>query len=107
MDGFAKICIAHYCCYGGDIQETGGTTFQLHEFCDASNRALFFVVYLRRIVNGRSSVAFNQGKTEVVILRKKLEAVKNGAELMLTVSKSLQHLVCSLHFCSDSQVVLK
>ena len=29
------------------------------------------------------------------------------AELMQTVSKSLQHLVCSLHFWSDSQVVLK
>ena len=29
------------------------------------------------------------------------------AELMQTVSKSLQHFICSLHFWSDSQVVLK
>ena len=29
------------------------------------------------------------------------------AELMQTASKSLQHLACSLHFWSDSQVVLK
>ena len=29
------------------------------------------------------------------------------AEIMQTVSKSLQYLVCSLHFWSDSQMVLK
>ena len=58
MDGFAKISIPRYCFHGGDIQKAGGTTFQLHRFCDASDHALSCVMYLRRIVNRRSYVAF-------------------------------------------------
>ena len=112
---FVKISIPRYCFPGGDIQKTGRDTFQLHGFCDASDHALSCVVYLRCIVNGRSCVAFIQGKTRVVLVnqtnwvisRKELEAAKMCAELTQTVSKSLQHLVCSLHFWSASQVVLK
>ena len=115
MDGFVKISIPRYCLHGSDILGTDRDTFQLHGFCDASDHALSCVVYLRRVVNGRSCVAFIQGKTRVVLVnqtnwvisRKELEAAKMCAELMQTVSKSLQHLACSLHFWSDSQVVLK
>ena len=71
-------------------------------------------MYLRPTVNGRSCVAFIQRKTRVVLVnqtnwvisRKELEAAKLCAELMQTVSKSLLHLACSLHFWSDSQVLL-
>ena len=115
MDGFVKISIPRYCFHGGDIQGTDRDTFQLHGFCDASDHALSCVMYLRRVVSGRSCVAFIQGKTRVVLInqtnwvisRKELEAAKMCAELMQTVSKSLRHLACSLHFWSDSQVVLK
>ena len=107
--------IPRYCFHGGNIQGTDRDTFQLHGFCDASDHALSYVVYLRRIVNERSCVAFIQGKTRVVlanqtnwvISRKELEAAKMCAELMQTVSISLQHLACNLHFWSDSQIVLK
>ena len=90
--------------------------YQLHGFCDASNSALSCVVYLRRVVkNSRSSVSFIQGKSKVVlsnqtnwvISRKELEAAKMCAELMLVVSNSLRHVDCSLHFWTDSQVVLR
>ena len=84
MDGFVKISIPRYCFYGSDIQGTDRDNFQLHGFCDASDHALSCVVYLRRIVNGRSCVAFIQGKTRVVLVnqtnwvisRKELEAAK-------------------------------
>ena len=115
MDEIDKISIPWYCFHGGDLQGTDRDTFQLHGFCDASDHALSCVLYLRRFVNGHSCVAFIQGKTGVVLVnqtnwvvsRKELEAAKMCAELMQTVSKSLQHLACSLHFWSDSQVVLK
>ena len=77
--------------------------------------ALFCVVYLRRIANGQECVSCIQGKVNVtlvnqvnwVIARKKLEAAKMCAELMLQVSNSLRHLACGLHFWSNSQVVSK
>ena len=60
-------------------------------------------------------MAFVQGKTKVVlvnqtnwvILRMELEAAETCKKLMQDVSKSLQHLGCSLHFWSDSQVFLR
>ena len=42
-----------------------------------------------------------------MISRKELEAAVMCSELMKSVSESLQHLGCSLHFWTDSQVVLR
>ena len=97
------------------IEDDENDAYQHHGFRDASNQALSCVVYLRRIINRRSCVAFVQGKAKVVLVnqtnwvisRKKLEAAEMCWKLMQDVSKSLQHLGCSLHFWSDSQVVLR
>ena len=42
-----------------------------------------------------------------MISRKELEAAVMCSELMKSVSESLQHLGCGLHFWTDSQVVLR
>ena len=42
-----------------------------------------------------------------MISRKELEAAVMCSELMKNVLESLQHLGCSLHFWTDSQVVLR
>ena len=60
-------------------------------------------------------MAFVLGKTKVVLVnqtnwvisRKELETADMCTKLMQDVSKSLQHPGCSLHFWSDSQVVLR
>ena len=44
-------------------------------------------------------------QTSWVISQKELEAAKMCAELMQSVSKSLRHFGCNLHFWSNSQVV--
>ena len=116
MENFAGLSIPRYCFLEEPViedNENGG--YQLHGFCDASNQALSCVVYLRRIINGRSCVAFVQGKAKVVwvnqtnwvILRKELKAAEMCSKLKKDVSKSLKHLGCSLHFWSNSQGVLK
>ena len=116
MESFADASIPRYCFAGGcEFASREGAEYQLHGFCDASNYAFFCVVYLRRLVNGRSCVAFVQGKVKVVlttqtswvISRKELEAAQMCGALMQAAFKALQHLGCSLHFWSDSQVVLK
>ena len=89
--------------------------YQLHGFCDASNTAFSCVIYLRRIVNGRSDVSFILGKSRVVlshqqnwvILRKELEAAKLCNDLMLLALAALQHLSCAVKFWTDSEVLLK
>ena len=116
MEIFASVSISRYY-FAGDYEFASreGAEYQLHGFCDASIYAFSCLVYLRRIINGSSCLAFVQGKVKVVlstqtgwvISQKELEAVKMCAELMQAVSKSLQHLGCSLHFWSDSQMVLK
>ena len=116
MGSFAGLSIFHYCFLKGPvIEDDGDVAYQLHEFCDASNRALSCVVYLRRIINGGSCVAFVQSKSKVVLInqtnwdisRKVLEAAEMCTKLMQDDSKSLQQLGCSLYFWSDSQVVLR
>ena len=116
MESLADVSIPSYCFAGGcEFACREGAEYQLHRFCDASNYAFSCVVYLRRLVNGRSCVAFVQAKVKVVlttqtswvISRKELEAAKICGALMQAASKALQHLGCSLHFWSDSQVVLK
>ena len=116
MESLADVSIPRYCFAGGcEFACKEGEEYHLHGFCDASNYAFSCVVYLRRLVNGRSSVAFVQGKVKVVlitqtswvILRKELEAAKMCAALMQAASKALQHLGGILHFWSDSQVVLE
>ena len=100
---------------GAEIEKSK-VSYQFHGFSDASNSALSCVVYLRRVVEGRRScVAFIPGKSRVVLVnqsnwvisRKELEAAVTCSELMKSVSESLQHLGCSLHFWTDSQVVLR
>ena len=115
VESFFAVSLSR-CCFldelAGECSE--GVVF-LHGFWDASDRALSCVIYLRRIVDGKNSLAFIQGKVKVVsmsqasrvISRKELEAAKMCAELMHSVSKSLQHLGCGHHFWSDSQVVLR
>ena len=90
-------------------------TYQLHGICDASNCALSRVIYLRRVVNGRSSVAFVQAKSKVISLVKLtgLYPVRSwrlpgcAQSFPMTALTSLQHLSCSLHLWLDSQVVLR
>ena len=115
-ESFFDVSISRCCFVDGLASESSdGVEFQLHGFCDASDRALSCVIYLRHIVDGKNSLVFIQGKVKVVsmsqaswvISRKELEAAKMCAELMHSVSKSLQHLGCGLHFWSDSQVVLR
>ena len=110
------ISIPRYCFAGEELSECNShARYQLHGFCDASDYAFSCVVYLRRVVGDQSSVAFIQGKSRLVlsnqqswvISRKELEAAKLCSELMLAVSKSLDHLSCSIHLWTDSQVVLK
>ena len=88
--------------------------FQLHGFCDASDSAFSCVIYLQCLVYDKTSVNFIQGKCRLVlkqqanwiISRKELEAAKLCSDLMLQAKESLCHLNCSLHFWTDSRVVL-
>ena len=116
VENFAGLSIPRYCFSKGPvIEDRKNVAYQLHGFCDASNQALSCMVYLRRIINGCSCVAFVQGKAKAVLVnqtnwvisRQELEAAKMYSKLMQDVSKSLQHFGCSLHFWSDSQVVLR
>ena len=100
MESFAGLSIPHYCILEGPvIEDDENVAYQLHGFCDVSNQALSCMVYLRRIINGRSCVAFVQGKAKVVLVnqtnwvisRKELEAADMCSKLM-------QDLGCSLHF---------
>ena len=109
MESFAGLSIPRYCFLEGPvIEDDESVAHQLHGFCDTSNQALSCVVYLRRIINGRSCVAFVQDKAKIVLVNqiswlishKELEAAEMCSKLMQEVSKSLQHLGCSLHFWS-------
>ena len=99
MGSFAGLPFPRYCFLEGPvIEDDGDVAYQLHGYCDASNQALSCMVYLRRIINGRSCVAFVQGKAKVVLVnqtnwvisRKELEAAEMCTKLMQDVSKSLQ-----------------
>ena len=69
MDSFAGLCIPRYCFLEGlVVDDYESVAYQLHGFCDASNQALSCVVYLRRIINGRSCEAFVQGAAKVVLV---------------------------------------
>lgn len=116
LDVVTELSISR-CCYsnsGGDTSNDS-VVYQLHGFCDASNCAMSCVVYLRRIANDKSDVSFLLGKSRLVltnqtnwvISRKELEAAKICSELMLLVSNALHSLQHTIHFWSDSQVVLK
>ena len=80
--------------------------FQLHDFCDASDSAFSSVIYLRSLVNDKSSVSFILGNSRVVlkqhanwmISRKELEAAQLCSDLMLLAKESLRHSNCFLHF---------
>ena len=107
MESFAGLSIPRYCFLEGPvIEDDEDIAYQLNGFCDASIQALSWVVYLRRVINGRSYGAFVKGKAKVVLVNqtnwvispKKLEAAKMCSKLMQDVSKSLQHLGCSLPF---------
>ena len=116
MRSFAGLSIPRYCFLKKPvIEDNKNVAYQLHGFCDASNQALSCAVYLRRIINGRSCMAFVHGKARVVLVNqttwvispKELEATEMCTKLMQDVSKSLQRLECSVYFWSDSQVVLR
>ena len=101
MGSFAGLSIPRYCFLEAPvIEDDKNVAYQLHGFCDASNQSLSCVVYLRRIINGRSCVAFVQGKAKVVlvnqtnwiILHKELETAETCTKLMQDVTKLLQHL---------------
>ena len=116
MEAVANYFTPRYC-FSEGVEITSGdkVIYQLHGYCDASNHALSYVVYLRRLVNGKLSVAFIQGKSKLVlanqknrvISRKELEASRLCADLTLSISRSLQYLDCRCHFWTDTQVTLK
>ena len=102
-------------CFDDCGKTVNTAVYQLHGFCDASNLAFSCVVYLRRVVNGESQVAFVLGKSRLVlthqanwvIARKELEAAKLCCELTSKAAAALSHLNCSVHLWTDSQVILK
>ena len=57
------------CCFPeGEIPSADhNVKYQHHGFSNASNNALSCVVYLRRIVNGKTAVTFVFGKSRVVL----------------------------------------
>ena len=112
----SSVSIDRYCFVNHDVpSKDDNENYQLHGFCDASNKAFSGVVYLRRIVNGHVSLSFILGKSRVVlqhqsnwvISRKELEAAKLCSELMLVARKALRNLSCCVKFWTDSQVVHK
>ena len=86
----------------------------MYGFCDASDSAFSCVIYLHCLVNDKPSVSFILGKSRVVlkqqanwtISRKEFEAAKLCSDLILQAKESLCHLNCSLHFWTNSRVVL-
>ena len=59
MGSFAGLSIPRYCFLEGlMIEDNENVAYRLHGFCDTSNQALSCVMYLRRIINGRSFVTF-------------------------------------------------
>ena len=116
MGSFAGLSILRYCFSEETvIEDEEIVTYQLDGFCDASNQAFSCVMYLRRIINECSCVTFVQGRAKVLLVNQfnwvisgqELEAIKMCTTLMQDVLKSLQHLGCSPHFWSESQVVLR
>ena len=112
----SSVSIDRYCFVNHDVpSKDDNENYQLHGFCDASNKAFSGVEYLRRIVNGHVSLSFILGKSRVVlqhqsnwvISRKELEAAKLCSELMLVARKALRNLSCCVKFWTDSQVVHK
>ena len=112
----SSVSIERYCFANSVIPgKDDRVTNELHGFCDASNNALFCVVYLRSVVNGRASFSFIFGKSRAVlkhqsdwvISRKELEGAKICGKLILFAQKSLSNLVCAVWFWTDSQVVHK
>ena len=110
-----RLSLARDCFPGCETISCDKIVYQLNGFCDASNSAMSCVIYLRRIVNGASQMSFLLGKSRLVlsnqsnwvISRKELEAAQICSELMLLASKALHRYRCSIHFWTDSQVVLK
>ena len=109
------LSLARDCFPGYETISCDKIVYQLHDFCDALNSAMSCVIYLRRTVNGASQVSFLLGNSRLVlsnqsnwvISRKELEAAQICSELMLLASKALHRYRCSIHFWTDSQVVLK
>ena len=104
------------CCYSVESNVNNSSAiYQLHGFCDASNSAMSAVIYLRRVVEGEAQVSFLMAKCRLVlsnqlnwvISRKELEAAKICSESMLLAARALHHLPLTIHFWTDSQVVLK
>ena len=89
--------------------------YQLHGFSDASKCAYGSVVYLRRLVNGVTTVAIVWGKSKVVlrhqeslpIARKELVAAVTTAELSKKAFVALEFPNCKQYFWSDSSNVLQ
>ena len=102
-------------CFDDRGKTVNTAVYQLHGFCNASNVAFCCVVYLRRVVNGESQVAFVFGKSRLVLTHqanwvlalKELEAAKLSCELTSQAAVALSHLNCSVHLWTDSQVTLK
>ena len=115
LTGLSNVSLPR-CFYGVEPRASNeNIVYQLHGFCDASNCAMSAVIYLRRVVEGKAQVSFLLGKTRLVLVnqsnwviaRKELEAAKICSEVMLQAAKALHHLPLTIHFWTDSQVVLK
>ena len=108
----SEVSIPCYCFWEAETEtrDDESVSYQLHGFSDALNDALSCVVYLRRLIERRSNVVFVHGKSKLVLIsqanwtisRNELEAARLCSKLMFAVSKSLQHLSCSFHWCTDS-----
>ena len=73
MEAVANYSTPRYC-FSDEVENTNGdkVIYQLHGFCDASNHAFSCVVYLRRLVNEKLSVASIQGKSKLVSTNKQI-----------------------------------
>ena len=66
LDKFSISCYCFAKCVAAGFE--GTAVYQLHGFCDVSNSTFSSVIYLRRVVDGKSHVSFVLGKSKLVLV---------------------------------------
>ena len=87
--------------------------YELHTFCDSSEKGLGCVAYLRMISNGDINVAFVMGKAKVVpigvtlsIPRLELMAALLGSKMQWQIKRSINLPLANCCLYTDSSVVM-